>query len=200
MYKDTSGPGHPTITRSRPLFRMALPALLLAGLAFVGSACGGGGKSPGVASGSSAAPAASSGTNSRSNYQSGLTYSACMRSHGKPDFPDPKPGGGVPMIADPNDPQLQAAEKACAHLLPNGGQMTTGNNFTPSEMAQMLKYSKCMRAHGVLNFPDPSSTGMGDMSGVDPNSPQFTAADEACHSLMPQLGGSGPVSGPPAGS
>ena len=53
-----------------------------------------------------------------------------------------------------------------------------------------LAYSRCMRAHGITDFPDPDSNGnlglnAGPGSGLDPNSPQFKAADQACKHLMP---------------
>jgi hypothetical protein len=51
-----------------------------------------------------------------------LEFSACMRSHGLPSFPEPKRdtltlGAGI----DSNSPQFQAAQKACASLAPGGG-------------------------------------------------------------------------------
>jgi hypothetical protein len=47
-----------------------------------------------------------------------------------------------------------------------------------------------MRAHGVPNFPDPTGQSGGGFSfslpqGVDPRSPQFQAADQACKSQLP---------------
>jgi hypothetical protein len=48
-----------------------------------------------------------------------LAYAKCMREHGFPDFPDPKPGQGIDIDLgkhpelDPNNPQFQAANKAC---------------------------------------------------------------------------------------
>jgi hypothetical protein len=47
-----------------------------------------------------------------------------------------------------------------------------------------------MRAHGIKAFPDPSSNGdlslnAGPGTGIDPNSPRYQAADQACKSLMP---------------
>jgi len=54
-----------------------------------------------------------------------LAYSACMRSHGVPKFPDPSfSGGGVGLRIDrssgidPNSPQFQSAQKACKGSLP----------------------------------------------------------------------------------
>lgn len=53
--------------------------------------------------------------------QSALAFSACMRSHGVPKFPDPQfgPGGKVTLSIgpnsgfDPRSPQFQNAQKAC---------------------------------------------------------------------------------------
>lgn len=57
-----------------------------------------------------------------------------------------------------------------------------------------LGFSRCMRAHGVANFPDPNGQGvteLGPGSGVDPRSPAFQAAAQACrnelHGKQPQL-------------
>lgn len=57
-----------------------------------------------------------------------------------------------------------------------------------------LNFSKCMRSHGVPNFPDPSAGGgihLNAGSGVNPFSPGFQSAQAACKKLLP--GG-----GPPA--
>ena len=53
---------------------------------------------------------------------------------------------------------------------------------------QALAYSKCMRAHGIPDFPDPTvqdnahSKGVGFSmpSGVDPHSAQFVSANKLC--------------------
>jgi hypothetical protein len=66
---------------------------------------------------------------------------------------------------------------------------------------QALAFSRCMRAHGLPNFPDPSSNGhgiqlsVGPSSGVNPQAPAFQAAQKACQHLMP---GGGPTSGHPS--
>jgi len=56
--------------------------------------------------------------------------------------------------------------------------------------ADPLKYSQCMRAHGVPKFPDPGPNGQlriaaGPGTGIDPQSPTFKAAQQACKSLEP---------------
>jgi hypothetical protein len=59
-----------------------------------------------------------------------------------------------------------------------------------SAKGSALAYSQCMRAHGIKAFPDPNSQGGLNISGgkgtsLDPQSPQYQAADKACKSLMP---------------
>jgi hypothetical protein len=66
----------------------------------------------------------------------------------------------------------------------------------------MVKFSECMRSHGVPNFPDPvngvisGSAGSASGSGFDPRSSQFTVAQQACKALIPAGRQSG---GPDAG-
>jgi len=130
----------------------------------------------------------------------GLAFAQCMRSHGVPNFPDPttNSGGGLQIQAtrragsgpslkvngvSVNAPAFQSAQQACHSLLPNGG-----NPPQPSaaQKQAMLQFSQCMRQHGLTNFPDPSFSGghvglmIRDGSGLDPNSPAFKAAQQAC--------------------
>jgi len=52
----------------------------------------------------------------------------------------------------------------------------------------MLKYSNCMRTHGVIDFPEPSSDGTISVGSTASQSPQYPAADETCHKLLPDGG------------
>jgi hypothetical protein len=121
-----------------------------------------------------------------------------MRSHGVPNFPDPQPtGGGVSLTIDshnglnPDAPQFKAASKSCETLLPNKGKADPA--AVAQDRAQMLKFSACMRSHGLADFPDPTVSGgdvqlsLGDKrnSSLNPSSPAFQAAQKACQSLMP---------------
>jgi hypothetical protein len=54
----------------------------------------------------------------------------------------------------------------------------------------MLAYARCMRAHGLANFPDPDASGNLRLNGqpgsdLDRNNPRFRAADRARKSLVP---------------
>jgi hypothetical protein len=68
---------------------------------------------------------------------------------------------------------------------------TTGSNLSAADDPNA--YSKCMRSHGVGNFPDPDSGGALKTQGIDTNSPTFQAAARACKSLAPT-----PTPAPPA--
>jgi hypothetical protein len=135
-------------------------------------------------------------------YQETIAYSGCMRAHGDPGFPDPvlvdnshEKGVTMPGRLDQGSAQYKSANKACQHLLPNGGQGPSQAQIQQG-LARLLKAAECMRAHGVPNFPDPTESAGGEaigfhLSGVDPSSPRFRAAQKACSSLSPLLGGPG---------
>ena len=121
-----------------------------------------------------------------------LAFSHCMQTHGVPDFPEPNSqgvaqGSGI----NPNSPSFQAATKDCRHLLPNGGQPTAAQQA--QALAQALKFSQCMRSHGISDFPDPQSQPGGGIairiragqgSDLNPQSAQFQAAQKACQGIM----------------
>jgi hypothetical protein len=122
-----------------------------------------------------------------------LKFAECMRANGVTDFPDPSTsaGGGTDIHfkagsgVDPKDPAFQKAEAACSKYL--SGSLGRGTKPDKATQAQMLKFSQCMRAHGVPNFPDPSAEGgiaLDPSSGADPNDPSFQKAQQACSSII----------------
>jgi hypothetical protein len=165
------------------------PLILASGVAVaafspLAAGCGGGG-SPRVASVASATTAATT-TN-----QNGLVaFSRCMRSNGMPNFPDPERVGGrslkltVQRLAASN-PRFQAAQRACNHLLPNGGggSQETAQQ-TRTQLADMLSFARCMRSHGVTRFPDPTAQGltveMVQAQGIDVHSRAVLHVVQAC--------------------
>jgi hypothetical protein len=57
----------------------------------------------------------------------------------------------------------------------------------PPLQRQLLAFSRCMLAHGIHNFPDPTSTGqITKPPGLDLNSPQVQAANKACQHYAPK--------------
>lgn len=186
------------------------PILLLV-VPLIAAGCGGNSPSPGVAnvgssrsastaprtapSGSSAAGAGSAAAQAAKLAGEGVAYSACMRVHGVPGFPEPKVssnGNGVSesQAATPSavtdNPRFKSAQQACRKLLPRGGP-ESGHQITPQEQSHYLRLVACMRAHGLPSLPDPTFTN-GQVQipgGVDHNSPQFKSAEQACRSLIP---------------
>lgn len=146
-------------------------------------------------------------------HQDALRFARCMRSHGVSSFPDPtSPGvdkefllGQIPGV-NPQSPAFQSAHTACEHLLPGGGPGS--RDATAQVMAQLLHISRCLRAHGLSAFPDPTSSPASNQSAylgiigfsaphappgappvayllvpnsIDPNSPVAKEAATACH-------------------
>lgn len=208
-----------TNDRNRAASGPPLAASLTAALVALGvlvTGCGGNSPTGGVANlgshvsktstTSSAAVRASGGTGSSASPESqAVAYSACVRAHGVPNFPDPKisaHGNGVsvaigvtPAITD--NPNFKSAQQACSKLLPGGGPGEGSNHqMTPQEQSQYLKAAACIRSHGIPNFPDPTFSGGGvhiEHQGLNESSPAFKAAVHACESLIPGgvHGGSG---------
>jgi hypothetical protein len=197
---DVGDYAHGPVRRRLPR-RVAAIAGSMLGFALVASACGSGSAPNSVAHlgnpapTTTTAPAAASGgfPNLQQMYEADLVYAGCIRSHGDAGFPGPalvnnSHEHGVTLEGvDQNSPQFVSANSACKHLLPNDG-----NGPSQAQLAQMmtraLKYSQCMRSHGLPNFPDPteSANGIGlRLHGIDPNSSQFQAAQTACRSLSP---------------
>ena len=122
-------------------------------------------------------------------------FSACMREHGVPSFPDPNSQGtiqfGPALGIDPNSPQFRSARTSCLKLLPNGGQPTAAQQAQTQQ--KWLAFSKCMRAHGITDFPDPSNGGPPNIQpggDLNPNNPRFQTAENACKAhLSNALGG-----------
>jgi len=181
---------------------VSLKALALGAVCVLAAACTSGSAGPGVASVDStttttATATASQGGSKAVNYADAVDYAGCMRTHGIVNFPDPDSNGDFLFKGgtvhgargvDPNSSQFVAANKACHHLLPNGGQMTAAEQ--QQALTQALKFARCMRDHGVPNFPDPKLSNGGlsinlSKTGLKPNSPLLQAAMTACQSLTP---------------
>lgn len=206
--------------------RLALATpLALASVTLLASACGGKGASPGIANlgttgttattpaGNGGAPSSNSSGGSgahlqiQMNVKNGAQFSACMRKNGVPNFPDPTSSGNISIGPgsgiNPDSPSFKTAQKTCRKLLPNGGQPTPAQVAKAQQAA--LEYSKCMRSHGVTNFPDPTFSNGGGIGikigskggNLNPDNPTFKAAQQACQGRLgfPKGGGATTSSG-----
>jgi len=160
-------PGRRRPLRSR---RAAAITAAVAGAACLAAAC----SSPQSPAGKPSSPATQA-----------LAHSKCMRSHGVPDFPDPKINGnsvsmGVGTRGDlnPSNPAFKAASRACRSLSPAGANPPAQS---AQELATDVKFADCMHSHGYPSFPDPDSHGVFNLPpAINPNSAQFGSATNTC--------------------
>lgn len=158
--------------------RRAGPLAVAAAAAVLAAACGG-----------SASPSASSASAGSATYRKDLAFAHCMRSHGAPDFPDPKPSESLTVRVSQNahGPMLQAYD-ACKQLLPRGSMATNSGHVTQQQLNRALKVTQCLRAHGEPKLPDPKVVNGKlnfSLNGISIQSAQFQDAVNACRSLIP---------------
>jgi hypothetical protein len=181
--------------------RSAEVILAAVGMALLMAACGGGTSSTGSSGSADAGGSTSS--------PSAVGYSACVRSHGVPSFPDPDSSGHLPKgdaaQFGVSSSQLETAQAACQGMLPDTGgsfQQQTQNCFEAGACPQALvqrilnvqrDYAQCMRSHGFPNWPDPTIDSDGrpffdvtkaGISEADTRSPQWTSSDHECEQLV----------------
>jgi hypothetical protein len=103
--------------------------------------------------------AAPSPTPSLSEFEQRRRYAQCMRAHDVPE-PDPEvlPDGSTRRGRYDKDAVdgdvLARARQACKAY-----EVVLPAAVMAPKIAAMREYSRCMRAHGVENFPDPDSKG-----------------------------------------
>ena len=177
---------------------------LIMALSLVATACGGGHSGPGVATLSGASQAANHPTTTAAPNRRNATellhdWANCMRQHGL-QMADPTidaQGQVNVSISGGNlsTQSFQAADTACQSL--HNEAMTAlggGTSGSKPDATKLLAYSRCMRAHGVPDFPDPNASGGLQLSGgpgsdLDPNNPAFQAAQRVCQPVLGNVGG-----------
>jgi len=151
---------------------------VVAGIILLAAAC----------SGSSSSSPDTSSSPGTSNAAKAVAYANCMRQHGVDvnvgSNGNISAGGGAGGAGAAGQQATQSAQDACRHLLPNGGQPPQAKQA--QALAQALKYTRCMRSHGVPDFPDPSQNNGGPIgfNGVNAGTPAYTKANQACQSLL----------------
>jgi hypothetical protein len=122
-----------------------------------------------------------------------VAYTQCMRSHGVPDYPGPTGSGQLPKITSGQQvgvsgARLNAAQGACQRLWPYQAPTQAQQR---RQLTADLKFARCMRSHGLPDFPDPTAGPDGPVfvfsasSGIDPHSPQILAKAHACQHVLP---------------
>jgi hypothetical protein len=95
--------------------------------------------------------------------------------------------GGVAGLATAcsRAPDMSSAATARPHSVAGTSQETGGAR------AAGLAYAACMRSHGIREFPEPSLGGVvviAPGTGIDPGSPLFHSAEQACQALTRTAG------------
>jgi hypothetical protein len=174
----TAVPEQPGRSTKRPR-RVSISSLTLAvGCAIAIAACG-----------SSSGSKAGSGT---SFVAVAREYAQCMRAHGQPSFPDPTAQGTFTLNGsniNPHSPVYKAAQQECknqrAAVL---GASPYKRKTSESQKLRDLKFAKCMRAHGITDYPDPTYIATPDggselapvPSSINQQSPTFITAEKTC--------------------
>ena len=167
----------------------------LGGLCLLVSACGGSPVSYVAQLGSTTTQTSSvSGLSSDTTQNQALAYAKCLRAQGVPNWPDPASSGAFDKSKltlqqlGISGSQLQAAQAACQRLLPGGGERPNQARLREIER-DALNFARCMRAHGVPNWPDYTlrdGIPLFDLHGttIAPNSPLIVAKQLRCRSLL----------------
>jgi uncharacterized protein (DUF885 family) len=180
---------------------------LAVALTLVLTACGGNGDSDGVASltdtttqstteGGEGSAGGSGGASDDEREEAALEYAQCMREHGI-DFPDPVNGRFEFRQSADEDPQkMQEAQEACQDILERVAPPPLDEEEQAELRKATLEFSKCMREHGVDDFPDPQFEEGGGVlmqlpEGTE-DDPQFEEAQETCQPILDAVQPDGP--------
>jgi hypothetical protein len=161
---------------------LVIEALIISALAV--TACGPPPATPPVAH------SAGSSTTGSSQTSALALAGRCLRQHGLANFPDPAVASSGPaqgrvildkqaLVAYPPAVVSQAMD-ACRTALDRAG-ISSGPNSgaSPQEIQYLLAFARCVRDHGISNFPDPDSQGGFNLAGTGINSHQLTPAELA---------------------
>jgi hypothetical protein len=171
---------------TRPPWRAPALAGLLVGGVLALAGCGG--TSPvSTTTGSAQGP--------KGGVDTAYKFSACMRSHGVANFPDPvvnsSPGSqsvGIHITpAISGSPNFNTAQKACQSIMPppSSSDLAAQAKQQHQKAQDLLSFVRCLRSHGETRFPDPNAQGHLSLQtvqqdGVDLYAPSFVSAAKAC--------------------
>ena len=100
-----------------------------------------------------------------------LDYAHCVRSHGYPNFPDPRVNshGGASFGNSTQTKSIgRRVQGACGSILNRLPAAVRGGttSITPAQLHQEVLFAGCMRRHGLPDWPDPRSDGTFQLAGT----------------------------------
>jgi len=123
----------------------------------------------------------------------------CIRANGARNLPDPQvDSDGRPHFPAGTPPPPDRALRACRSIvdrLPPSARGDEEETRSPADMQLLLSFARCIREHGLTDFPDPKADGVFLLVGTNarreiygtaaaakkqPPTPQATAALDAC--------------------
>jgi hypothetical protein len=113
----------------------------------------------------------------------------CARANGMPNLPDPQiDSNGRASFPDGTPEPPASVRRACQSIydrLPASAR--DEEERPPADMQALLRFARCMREHGVADFPDPDAQGnfRAQAGATDPKTPVFKSAMQACKQLDP---------------
>ena len=111
-------------------------------------------------------------------------------------------GGSHPSVASLGSNTTTASTSPAGSSTTGGAVPSTGSSsqqnggggqFSIAGGSHMAQLAACMRSHGVPNFPEPNAQGVISSGSIDPNSPQFQQAMQACRKDLPNGGTPSPA-------
>ena len=161
--------------------------VVVVALSLLAAGCGGSPRVANVATTTVPGGAGSAATTSRSRAL--LLAGRCLREHGLANLPDPAiatsgPAKGQAILdkqalhAFSQSVVIQAMA-ACTTVLQKAGFSSGSDVKTPQQIQDGLAFARCVRRHGISNFPDPNGQGNFDLAGTGINSHSLTPAQLA---------------------
>jgi len=111
----------------------------------------------------------------------------CARANGMPNLPDLRLDSNGQVAIPPGTPEPpRSVERACRSIwerLPASASGERGR--PPADLQALLRYARCMREHGMADFPDPQADGRFPLPASlrGGKTPQFLRANQACRQL-----------------
>jgi hypothetical protein len=166
------------------LVALAGVAALIAGV----PACSPGG---GAASGGSPQSSVSAGANLQQWLDLARRYAQCARDHGHPNFPDPVIDNGEVVYPGDDVSKDEAAAiaqvpecKVLDEQLSALRSVATRPSYSAADIQKLKDFAKCLREHGVPEWPDPKSDGSFPITGTsleaEGKSKRFLDAVQVC--------------------
>jgi hypothetical protein len=165
------------------------PALVVVVVALISAACSGAPAETGTGTGG--------GDTVARGREQAVAFAACMRANGVREFPDPDASGELTLDGVANRSSLDVdtvafkqAIEACKDQQPPG---FTGRKRNAEQQESALRFARCVRDHGVKDFPDPApdaplvDTNRIPSAGTTSGMGTLNAAMKTCGDLVADL-------------